>query len=72
MKEEHIMTLKEFLSCANPGVIIRVELADVRSDDIILNDIAYNIENNPRAEKMIVDYYDLNIDGIVVFVTEKE
>lgn len=66
------MTLKEFLSCANPDVIIRVELADVRSDDIILNDIAYNIENNPRAEKMIVDYYDLNIDGIVVFVTEKE
>lgn len=66
------MTLKEFLSCANPDVIIRVELTDVRSDDIILNDIAYNIENNPRAEKMIVDYYDLNIDGIVVFVTEKE
>lgn len=66
------MTLKEFLSCANSDIIIRVELTDVRSDDIILNDIAYNIENNPRAEKMIVDYYDLNIDGIVVFVTEKE
>lgn len=68
------MTLKEFLNRANPDMNIRVELTDtdIRNDDCILNDIAYNIENNPRAEKMIVDYYDINIDGIVVFVTENE
>lgn len=65
------MTLKEFVSYADRRMIVKVELTDISSDDVILKDTAYNIENNPKSEKMFVDYFADTRDGIVVFVTEQ-
>lgn len=64
-----MITLKDFLDCASNLMTVRIVDADTDEGELIAEGLATHLEKSLQTEEMIVGYFDVTGDGIVVYVT---
>lgn len=64
-----MIKLKDFLDCASNLITVRIVDADTDEGEIIAEGLASRLEKDLQTEGMIVGYFDVTGNGIVVYVT---